>query len=82
MRTTSSIVSYECVLILLHDRVRFDVRFYIVSLIFILFDVEVIYMFHGHFCGNLEDSGFFSMHLFIAMLLIGFIYESAKGALD
>ena len=62
---------------------RFDARFYLVSLLFIIFDLEVAFLFPWaivfHDIGAL---GFWSMILFLAVLTIGFVYEWNKGALE
>jgi len=76
--------AYECGFDPFDDaRKKFDIRFYLVSLLFIIFDLEVIYLFpwavtlhHDH----LFD--FWSMVLFLFVLTIGFVYEWMKGALD
>src|SRR5438270_14048311 len=75
---------YECGFEPFDDaRRRFDVRFYLVSLLFIIFDLEVAFLFP--WAVSLSDIGLFgflSMMVFLAVLTIGFIYEWCKGALD
>jgi NADH-quinone oxidoreductase subunit A len=75
---------YECGFEAFDDaRRRFDVRFYLVSLLFIIFDLEVAFLFPWAI--SLEDvgvPGFWSMVVFLGVLTIGFIYEWRKGALD
>jgi NADH-quinone oxidoreductase subunit A len=64
-------------------RSRFDVRFYLVSLLFIIFDLEVAFLFP--WAVSLSDTGlfaFWSMVVFLGILTIGFIYEWKKGALE
>ena len=76
--------AYECGFNAFDDaRMKFDVRFYLVSILFIIFDLEVAFLFPwaitlkdvGHF-------GFWAMMVFLAVLTIGFIYEWKKGALE
>ncbi len=64
-------------------RVKFDVRFYLVAILFIIFDLEMIFLFP--FAVVLRDIGWIgmgAMGIFFAMLLVGFIYEWKKGALE
>jgi NADH-quinone oxidoreductase subunit A len=75
---------YECGFPPFDDaRMRFDARFYLVSLLFIIFDLEVAFLFPWaivfHDIGAL---GFWSMMIFLAVLTIGFVYEWNKGALE
>jgi NADH-quinone oxidoreductase subunit A len=75
---------YECGFPPFDDaRMRFDARFYLVSLLFIIFDLEVAFLFPWaivfHDLGGL---GFWSMMMFLAVLTIGFVYEWNKGALE
>jgi NADH-quinone oxidoreductase subunit A len=75
---------YECGFPPFDDaRMRFDARFYLVSLLFIIFDLEVAFLFPWaivfHDIGAL---GFWSMMIFLAVLTIGFVYEWKKGALE
>ncbi|MEM6602542.1 MAG: NADH-quinone oxidoreductase subunit A [Pseudomonadota bacterium] len=75
---------YECGFEPFEDaRMKFDVRFYLVSLLFIIFDLEVAFLFPWAIV--LEDigqAGFWSMMIFLGILTVGFIYEWKKGALD
>lgn len=62
---------------------RFDIRFYLVAILFIIFDLEVAFLFPWAVTlGETLIPGFFSMIIFLGMLTIGFIYEWRKGALD
>ena len=63
--------------------VQFNIRFYIIALIFIIFDVEVVFLFPWAVSlGSIGILGFMSMMIFLFILTIGFIYEWKKGALD
>ena len=62
---------------------KFDVRFYLVSILFIIFDLEVAFLFPWAVAlGDIGIFGFWSMMLFLAVLTVGFIYEWRKGALE
>jgi len=76
--------AYECGFEPFMDtRSRFDVRFYLVSILFIIFDLEVVFLFPWVITlGGLSYVGFWSMFLFLFILVIGFYYEWFKGALD
>lgn len=64
-------------------RRRFDVRFYLVAILFIVFDLEVAFLFPWAMSfGNIGLIGFWSMMAFLAVLTVGFIYEWKKGALE
>ena len=64
-------------------RMKFDVRFYLVAILFIIFDLEVAFLFPWAVSfGNLGWFGFCSMMLFLAILTVGFVYEWKKGALE
>jgi len=64
-------------------RIKFDVRFYLVAILFIIFDLEVAFLFPWAVTlGNLGMYGFWSMMIFLGILTIGFIYEWKKGALE
>ena len=66
-----------------NSRGRFDVRFYLVAILFIIFDLEVAFLFPWAVSlGNIGMFGFWSMMFFLAILTIGFIYEWKKGALE
>ena len=75
---------YECGFEAFDDaRRRFDVRFYLVSILFIIFDLEVAFLFPWAVSlGDIGVFGFWSMVVFLAVLTIGFIYEWMKGALE
>jgi len=76
--------AYECGFDAFGDaRRRFDVRFYLVAILFIIFDVEVAFLFPWAVSlSRIGLLGFFSMLGFLAVLTVGFIYEWNKGALD
>ena len=76
--------AYECGFNAFDDaRMTFDVRFYLVAILFIIFDLEVSFLFPWAVAfGKLGLFGFWSMMLFLAVLTIGFIYEWKKGALE
>ena len=75
---------YECGFEPFSDaRSKFDVRFYLVSILFIIFDLEVAFLFPWAISlGKIGVYGFWSMMTFLGVLTIGFIYEWRKGALD
>ncbi|MFO1089592.1 MAG: NADH-quinone oxidoreductase subunit A [Hyphomicrobiales bacterium] len=76
--------AYECGFNAFDDaRMKFDVRFYLVSILFIIFDLEVAFLFPWAVSlGDIGLFGFWSMMIFLAVLTIGFIYEWRKGALE
>ena len=76
--------AYECGFEAFGDsRMEFDVRFYLVAILFIIFDLEIAFLFPWAISlGNLGPLGFWSMMIFLLILTIGFIYEWKKGALD
>jgi len=76
--------AYECGFNAFDDaRMKFDVRFYLVSILFIIFDLEVAFLFPWAVqFGDLGWFGFWSMMVFLGVLTIGFIYEWKKGALE
>ena len=64
-------------------RIEFDVRFYLVAILFIIFDLEIAFLFPWAISlGNIGILGFSSMMIFLFILTVGFIYEWKKGALD
>ena len=64
-------------------RSEFDVRFYLVAILFIIFDLEIAFLFPWAISlGNIGLLGFYSMMIFLFILTIGFIYEWKKGALE
>ncbi len=76
--------AYECGFDAFEDsRGKFDVRFYLVAILFIIFDLEVAFLFPWAITlGKIGIFGFWSMMIFLAILTIGFIYEWRKGALE
>jgi len=78
------ISAYECGFNAFDDaRMKFDVRFYLVSILFIIFDLEVAFLFPwAASFKTMPDLGFWSMMVFLAVLTIGFAYEWKKGALE
>ncbi len=76
--------AYECGFNAFDDaRMKFDVRFYLVSILFIIFDLEVAFLFPWAVAFKEVGSlGFWSMMTFLGVLTIGFIYEWQKGALE
>jgi len=76
--------AYECGFNAFDDaRMKFDVRFYLVAILFIIFDLEVAFLFPWAVAfAKLGLFGFWSMMVFLAVLTIGFIYEWKKGALE
>ena len=76
--------AYECGLIAFDDaRMKFDVRFYLVAILFIIFDLEVAFLFPWAISlGKIGLLGFWSMVVFLGVLTVGFIYEWRRGALE
>ena len=76
--------AYECGFEPFDDsRMEFDVRFYLVAILFIIFDLEIAFLFPWAISlGNIGLLGFCSMMIFLFILTVGFIYELKKGALD
>ena len=76
--------AYECGFEPFEDsRMEFDVRFYLVAILFIIFDLEIAFLFPWAISlGNIGLTGFISMMIFLFILTVGFIYEWKKGALD
>ena len=76
--------AFECGFNAFDDaRTKFDVRFYLVSLLFIIFDLEIAFLFPWAVSfGTLTTVGFWSMMVFLGVLTIGFAYEWKKGALE
>ena len=76
--------AYECGFEPFEDsRMEFDVRFYLVAILFIIFDLEIAFLFPWAISlGNIGALGFWSMMIFLGVLTIGFIYEWKKGALE
>jgi NADH-quinone oxidoreductase subunit A len=75
---------YECGFEAFEDaRIKFDVRYYLVAILFILFDLEIAFLFP--WAVSLKEigfTGFLSMMIFLGILVVGFVYEWKKGALD
>ena len=76
--------AYECGFEAFDDaRMKFDVRFYLVAILFIIFDLEVAFLFPWAVSlGNIGLYGFWSMMFFLFILTVGFVYEWKNGALD
>ncbi len=76
--------AYECGFEAFEDaRIKFDVRFYLVAILFIIFDLEVAFLFPwAASLGQIGVFGFWSMMIFLGVLTIGFVYEWKKGALE
>src|ERR1700747_390354 len=76
--------AYECGFNPFGDaRAKFEVRYYLVAILFIIFDLELLFLFPWAVAfGKLGVFGFWSMMVFLAVLTIGFIYEWRKGALE
>ncbi len=76
--------AYECGFNAFDDaRMKFDVRFYLVAILFIIFDLEVSFLFPWAVAfGDVGVAGFWAVMIFLAVLTIGFIYEWRKGALE
>jgi NADH-quinone oxidoreductase subunit A len=76
--------AYECGFNAFDDaRMKFDVRFYLVSILFIIFDLEVAFLFPWAVAfGGISMVAFWSMMVFLGILTIGFVYEWKKGALE
>ena len=76
--------AYECGFNAFDDaRMKFDIRFYLVSLLFIIFDLEVAFLFPWAVAfRHVGTAGFWSMIVFLGVLTVGFVYEWKKGALE
>ena len=76
--------TYECGFEPFEDsRIEFDVRFYLVAILFIIFDLEIAFLFPWAISlGSIGFLGFISMMIFLFILTVGFVYEWKKGALD
>tara|TARA_B100000029_G_scaffold445368_1_gene465731 strand:- start:493 stop:849 length:357 start_codon:yes stop_codon:yes gene_type:complete len=75
---------YECGFEAFEDsRMKFDVRYYLVAILFIIFDLEIAFLFPWAIVlDQIGLFGFFAMMLFLGVLVVGFIYEWRKGALE
>jgi len=76
--------AYECGFNAFDDaRMKFDSRFYLVAILFIIFDLEIAFLFPWAVAfGDLSDVAFWSMMVFLGVLTLGFAYEWKKGAMD
>ena len=81
---SEKVSAYECGFEAFDDaRSQFDVRFYLVAILFIIFDLEIAFLFPWAISlGTIGMLGFWSMLVFLAVLTIGFVYEWKKGALE
>jgi NADH-quinone oxidoreductase subunit A len=81
---TEKLSAYECGFDPFNDaRNTFEVRFYLVAILFIIFDLEISFLFPWCITlGKLSSVGFWSMIIFLLILTVGFIYEWQKGALE
>jgi NADH-quinone oxidoreductase subunit A len=75
---------YECGFEAFEDaRMKFDVRYYLVAILFILFDLEIAFLFPWAVAlGKIGGFGLIAMAVFLTILVVGFIYEWKKGALE
>ena len=75
---------YECGFEAFEDaRMKFDVRYYLVAILFILFDLEIAFLFPwATVVNDIGLPGFLAMMLFLGILVVGFVYEWMKGALE
>ena len=76
--------AYECGFDAFEDaRTKFDVRYYLVAILFIIFDLEIAFLFPWAIAlDQIGLAGFIAMMIFLALLVVGFVYEWKKGALD
>ena len=83
-RDPAKLSPYECGFDAFEDaRTKFDVRYYLVAILFIIFDLEVSFLFPWAVAfGDVGVAGFWAVMIFLAVLTIGFIYEWRKGALE
>ena len=81
---SEKVSAYECGFNAFDDaRMKFDVRFYLVAILFIIFDLEIALLFPWAVSfAALSDAAFWSMMVFLTVLTVGFAYEWKKGALD
>ena len=75
---------YECGFEAFEDaRMKFDVRYYLIAILFILFDLEIAFLFPwAVVLGEIGLFGYVAMVIFLAILVVGFVYEWKKGALE
>jgi NADH-quinone oxidoreductase subunit A len=80
----AKLAPYECGFDAFEDsRVKFDVRYYLVAILFIVFDLEIAFLFPWAVAlGKIGAAGLIAMAIFLAILVVGFIYEWRKGALE
>jgi NADH-quinone oxidoreductase subunit A len=83
-RDPAKLAPYECGFEAFEDaRTRFDVRYYLVAIVFIVFDLEIAFLFPWAVAlGRIGTAGLAAMGIFLAILVVGFIYEWKKGALE
>ena len=83
-RDPAKLSPYECGFDAFEDaRSKFDVRYYLVAIVFIVFDLEIAFLFPWAVAlGKIGLFGLIAMAIFLAILVVGFIYEWKKGALD
>jgi len=83
-KSKAKLSPYECGFDPFEDaRIPFDVRYYLVAILFIIFDLEIAFLFPWAISlGSIGLLGFCSMMIFLFILTVGFIYEWKKGALD
>ncbi|MDD3029014.1 MAG: NADH-quinone oxidoreductase subunit A [Alphaproteobacteria bacterium] len=76
--------AYECGFPAVGDaRAKFDIRYYLVAILFIIFDLEIAFLFPWAIVlGSIGLAGFWAMMIFLAVLTVGFLYEWKKGALE
>ena len=81
---TAKLSPYECGFEAFEDsRMKFDVRYYLVAILFIIFDLEIAFLFPwAIILDEIGVFGFIAMMIFLAILVIGFIYEWKRGALE
>ena len=82
--TREKLAPYECGFEAFEDaRMKFDVRYYLVAILFILFDLEIAFLFPWAVAlREIGPAGFWAMMVFLLILVVGFAYEWKKGALD
>jgi NADH-quinone oxidoreductase subunit A len=83
-KDADKLAPYECGFEAFEDsRMRFDVRYYLVAILFIIFDLEIAFLFPWAVSlDNIGTFGLVAMGIFLAVLVVGFIYEWRKGALE
>ena len=83
-RDPAKLAPYECGFEAFEDsRMKFDVRYYLVAILFIVFDLEIAFLFPWAVAlGRIGLAGLIAMGIFLAILVVGFVYEWRKGALE